>query len=343
MTLPHFRQELNQILDPRYGADFAKVVRSDWTRAEFLVTSWWKAYKQWEARDTFEAAYQDRRMTVRTFGADWGYQRDKTLRDLTVPNNRFFGDGRYTPLKQGEQRDHGDAFHKPDERAKYFANRGVDSSAYGQPQNFSDRMTKYALGLHDLSASLVNPRFSLFDQIHNGEDGAHFAFVPLSHQEDQVVLYDLIRHAKALRSDKPALYELVHGYRAEMTRVKLAQEFDLGVGYVAMPIENPTNGHPKFRLRYGLGNTTTALTKEGQKSLKVTPEVYQARQQAAVAFKSILDIRDAKNEIVVAFRKHAAGFPLYAERDGNLLRVFNIGGTAKQRTGQTISSRGALT
>lgn len=61
---------------------------------------------------------------------------------------------------------------------------------------------KYAAGLHDLSASLLNKDVSIFDQIHNKEDGAHSAFLPLTEEKDQELLFNLILCAKKV----PALY-----------------------------------------------------------------------------------------------------------------------------------------
>ncbi len=106
---------------------------------------------------------------------------------------------------------HDKIFHKTDEAQKYRANRGIDSSAFANPANFASRETKYDAGLHDLSASLLNPGLSIFDQIHNSDqggklnfkkeeiEGAHFSFLPLSKEEDQLMLYKLIQCAKRLR------------------------------------------------------------------------------------------------------------------------------------------------
>ena len=86
---------------------------------------------------------------------------------------------------------HDDIFHKTAEAQKYRAARGIDSSAFANPANFVSREKKYDEGLHDLSASLLNPGLSIFDQIHNTDvggklnfkkeeiEGAHFSFLPL--------------------------------------------------------------------------------------------------------------------------------------------------------------------
>ena len=31
----------------------------DWTWASGIINNWWKSFKEWEARDTFEAAFRE--------------------------------------------------------------------------------------------------------------------------------------------------------------------------------------------------------------------------------------------------------------------------------------------
>jgi len=335
--LKYERSTLNAVLD---NEDWRELQRN-WTAVRTKIQSWWRAYKKWEAKDTFTEAYQGRRMSVRTFGNDFDYQKSKTFGrgTIKVPDNRFHADSRYTPMSVEEQRIHNDAFRDGVEHQKYFALRGIDSSAFANPASFLSRETKYDEGLHDLSASLVNPDISLFKQIHNNEEGANFSFLPLSEEEDQEILYDLGRCAKALKQTFPDVYNLVRTYKAEMTRVKLAQEFDMGVGYTAVPIQNPGTG-PQYKLRYGLGTVTTIPGRVMPK--KVTGQDLDARRTAARKFKSILGIRDAKNEIVIAIRKHAGAFPMYAKREGNVLLCYNIVNNDRVFNGLTISAMGEM-
>jgi hypothetical protein len=329
-----------------------------WNVIKPLIVHWWEAYKAWEAKDHFNKAFQDQRMTVRTYpagfeGEEKGFTKQvrKTFDSISVASYnkavretevRIFADTRYTPLGKDELKTHDTVFHKSDESRHYHANRGIDSSAFAKPENFATREKKYESGLHDLSASLVNPKLSIFDQIHNNEEGTYFSFLPLSKEDDQAVLFCLIRAGKLLKGRLPELSNLVRDYKAEMTRVKLANEFDMAIGYTASPKANPGTG-PVYSLRYGLGKSTTVLGPTGQQTVQVTPAIYAARQQAALKFQSILGIREAKNEIVIAIRKHASGnFPIYGMRQGSLIQCFTISGDTKVFTGKSITSTGVM-
>jgi hypothetical protein len=231
------------------------------------------------------------------------------------------------------------------EAQKYHAKRGIDSSPFAVPSNFATREKKYEEGLHDLSASLLNhnTQIFVFDQTHNSGQGAHYSFLPLSQEADQEVIFTLTRYAKD-RVTFPQLYHKVRGFRAEMTRVKLAQDSDMAVGYSVIPVVKPPTespgARPAYKLRYGLGNTTTVA---GQSPL-VTAQIYQARQQTARRFKQILLTRPGlKNEIVIAIRKHAGPFPVYAVRQGKVLKCYDIVDNEMKLNGKTISANGHLT
>ncbi|MGH9401402.1 MAG: hypothetical protein ACRD2P_04760 [Terriglobia bacterium] len=328
--------------DGQFQATFLK---DNWAELQGRMGGWWAAYKKWEAADTFYEAFRDKRMTVRTFGADFKNQRDKKFAKIDLDPDRFFADGQYTrttPLQQALQH-RNTSYSGGSERENYWARRGIDSSPFADPANFISRDKKYEEGLHDLSASLLNPRLSIFKQIHNSEQGAHFSLLPLSPEEDQKLLYDLTRLAKELRTALPPLYLLVRGYRAEMTRIKVAQEMDMGTGYIMIRSSRPGGG-PQYKLRYGLVGT---MTYPGQKNPKapmpVTANVYAARRQAALKFKSILDKRDAKNEIIISIRCHAGQFPVYAIREGEELVCYKIVNDAMKPTGDVISANGHVT
>lgn len=356
------RDRLNDHLE--YGGDH---VQRNWKVVEPLLNCWWTAYKAWEANDNFNKAFRGRRMTVRTFPGGIGAFEKQVSKEfkrgsISLASStsagtevRIFADSRYTPLDPVTMRQHDEIFHKTEEHLKYRAMRGINSSAFAKPSNFATREKKYEEGLHDLSASLLNPDLSIFDQIHNTDvggklnyqgkeiEGAHFSFLPLSMEEDQLVLYRLIQCAKACRHALPELYTKVRDYRARMTRVKLANEFDMGIGYSAVPVANPPRGGPAYKLRYGLGKQTTITGQGGQQTVPVTAELYAARQQAALRFKRILGIRDAKNEVIIAIRKHKGPFPVYAVRSGNELLCYEIVGDQMRLNAKKISSAGVMT
>jgi hypothetical protein len=180
-----------------------------------------------------------------------------------------------------------------------------------------------------------------FDQIHNTEQGANFSFMPLPEPEDRMIC-TLISMAKTMRPHWPEMYSVIRDYRTKMTRAKLAQDSDMGVGYISIPVNNPGPGDRKFKLRYGLVNNLTVPTDvHPDGSIRVTPDVSHGRQQAGLDYCSILD-REGKNEIVIALRQHAGQFPVYAMREGDRLRCYSIVGGAPVFDGRTISGRGVM-
>ena len=217
-VLRQFRRNL--LITFKYRANDLEYLRRNWSFIHTDIISWWAAYKKWEAVDTFNEAFDDKRMTVRTFAAGFATQAWKTFDrgKIQLSKDRFFADSRFTALPGDQQQRQLVAFGR--EKQKYHAQRGIDSSAFANPASFATREAKYDAGLHDLSASLLNPKMSIWDQIHNSEEGAHFSFLPLSEMGDQEVMYNLVRLAKD-KVSIPGLYDLVRGYRAQMTRVKL--------------------------------------------------------------------------------------------------------------------------
>src|SRR5437660_1303954 len=100
---------------------------------------------------------------------------------------------------------------------------------------------------------------------------------------------------------------------------------------------------PAYKLRYGLRMQTT-LAKDGQKTTKaVTEAVYEGRQEAARSFKSIFGKRGEgegqKNEIVITPRKRRGPFPVYASREGNELKCYEIVNNKASRRGDSLTKR----
>jgi hypothetical protein len=322
------------------------------------------SYKAWERDDDFNTAFSDNRMSVRTFGAKFEDQNRQSIGladPLILDSSRFIKDSRYTPTTKQEQDGLQKQFKIESNRRRnlvqfepgpggsvkavgaYWQNRAIDSAVFANPANFATRDNKYDWGLHDLSASLLNSKLSIFEQIHVSEEGAHFSFVPLAQPEDQSVIYTLVRMAKIMRPYWPEMYALIREYRAKMTRVKLAQNFDMGTGYMAIPVKNPGPRDRKFKLRYGLvEEVTVPKDVHGSGVLKVTPEVYEGRQQAARNYRSILD-RTGKNEIMIALRQHNGPFPVYAQRRDKTLLCYDIVGGSPVPNQHQISENGVMT
>jgi len=325
LTLNLRRDHLNNVLD-QWDTNW---VKDNWLDVKGRITGWWTAYKVWETKDTFDEAFHDDRMTVRSFSPDFAYEVSKTIAPGTIgiAPDRFYANSGYANLSDLDQKAHAANFTQANEHNKYWAERGIDSSAFANPANFASREKKYAEGLHDLSASLLNHNYKIMDQVHHKtDDGAHFAFLPLSPEADQEVIFRLARYAKD-RVTIPELYPMVRGFRAEMTRLKLADPEDAGTGMTAVPAPRGGTG-PQYKMRYG------SKTLAG----------YAVRKAAARKFKGILARRPGlKNEVVIAIRQHAGPFPVYAVRNGNRFKCYDIVRKAMTLNGDEISPDGHLT
>jgi hypothetical protein len=356
MGLKKSREALSQRLMADGGASFPAWAAANRVELERLVLTWRDALKASEAMETFEDVYADRRMSVRSFSPAFDDEVDKRLKDFKiVGTGRVRPDSQYVGgLPAAKQREIAADFNEsPDLKKFYDPRRGMDSTAFADPANFATRLAKYSAGLHDISASLLNPEVPIFDQVHHKTDqGAFFAFVPLPHEEDQALLYHLIRAAKALKGSQPWLYDKVRALRAEITRVKLAGEDDMALGYSIVPVANPVQGQPAHKLRYGLGAKATPVEGEtpdakltafsaGLTMMVTTQEVYEARQKSGMNYKSILGramrrTEGRKTEILLALRHHGGSFPVFGKRVGNELKELSIAGGVQGSLGRTL-------
>lgn len=350
------REALNQRLMADAGKTFPQWAAANRGETERLIKTWRDDLKVAETGESFEDVYADDRMSVRSFSASFDNEVHKGITDFAiVGTGRVRPDSNYVgKLSAGDQADHLDKFSKsPDKKKFYDPKRGMDSSAFADPANFATRLTKYAAGLHDISASLLNHQVPLFDQVHHKTDqGAFFAFVPLPPQEDQALLYHLIRAAKESKATQWWLYDKVRALRAEITRVKLAGEDDMAIGYSIIPVSFPQAGQPAYKLRYGLGakaspsegevpNAKATMAHKTMTMVITTKEVYEARQKSGINYKSILDRalrrqNGRKTEIVVALRNHSGAFPVYGKRVGSELQEISIAGGIESVPGRTL-------
>jgi len=350
------REALNQRLMADAGRTFPQWAAANRGETERLIKTWRDDLKAAEAGESFEDVYADDRMSVRSFGASFDTEVHKGIRDFSIVGvDRVRPDSNYVgKLSAADQGDHRAKFGtSPDKNKFYDPKRGMDSSAFADPRNFASRLTKYTAGLHDISASLLNHQVPLFDQVHHKTDqGAFFAFVPLPPQEDQALLYHLIRAAKETKATQWWLYDKVRALRAEITRVKLAGEDDMGVGYSIIPVSHPQAGQPAYKLRYGLGakvnpsegevpNAKATFADKTKTMVITTKEVYEARQRSGIHYKSILERalrrkNGHKTEIVLALRNHAGAFPVYGKRVGDELKEISIAGGVEGAPGRTL-------
>jgi hypothetical protein len=112
--LEYHRQELNKFLNQWQPA----LLVNNWLPIERAIDGWWNSYKQWEKQDTFDKAFQDDRMTVRSFPAGFEDQRAKEFSTLNIEADRYFADGQYTRLSDEERKKHAEIFNAPREIGK---------------------------------------------------------------------------------------------------------------------------------------------------------------------------------------------------------------------------------
>ena len=285
MSLDTARFNLTRALDdPRYLVALVK----EWPKASKTILEWWDEYKAWERADTLEKAFNDHRLTARYYKRAFDAQLDMMAKK---------GEG-------GEQV----AFpgHKVAVGLQWLGE-------YTKPDNFlpvAQGMTrrKIELGLYDQSARLLDGRRKISEQVFGKiAEGHLYSFSPLSDPDDQVAFHHLNEVGKKLRNDNTELYTLVREIRSKMTRIKLAQETDMGTNYTATKPEDSVN--PKFK--YGISRTTTMPkdSKPTAYSEQQAEDILKGRRLTALNFKGIL-IPQKGNEITVAYRQHAGMFPI---------------------------------
>lgn len=307
MSLDHTRSLLKQniVADNTFSSERGK-------RLVQLANDWFNDYKDWEKDDRFLTAIDEKRMCISQRGLD------------TV-----IGDGKPAWLGVKDQdKQQGNVQSVQYKTLTYRT--GVDSlkerlnpANFGRAEGEITRL-KYKLGLHDLSASLMNPKKpTISEQARWDLDGTKkdwpIVFMPLPKMEDLVVFNMLnLLHKEWRKGGHDDLAETVAFVRRRMTRVKLAQDSDMGAGLINV---NPGgSGDPnKAKFRYGLADVQSKKITE-----KLWLPVYKEgvsllRQAKALEYQSILATQQgSSNEIVVAFRQHKSPrFPIITQWTGN--------------------------
>lgn len=307
-----------------------------------LAYNWFKDLKDWEREETFPRAFQDNRMTLRLLNAEVSRSANDYQRDVKAFKARQ-ADGTYK---------------KTGELTKVYLSGGMAGLRdRSNPANFEHRnqsgnfdpsvqSKKNALGLHDLSARLLDKRFDIGKQGFNLDKTKHAVFMPVPTPEDHELFYQLNFMAKAdteLKTDSEFV-SAVHYIRARMTRIKLAEETDMGAGFLVMQ----ALGSGRTRIRYGLSGAVTEqdeavvqkrkekqeaelkMTMEerlqsvklrkmdptAEMSPSLTPEQIQHRIRTARNYKSVLRTAEelGTNELAVAYREHASrDFPMITD------------------------------
>jgi hypothetical protein len=257
------------------------------------IWQWWNLYKAWEEGDTFKTAFEQSRLciTQRPVGTK---QYDMKAKQGGSTLTEFPG-------------------------VKYSV--GTDSiKARLNPDNFrgtakTGMEMKYALGLFDLSGSLLNPAYdTIKGQLRWGTDsskgGMAVVFVALPHEED-VALYNLIKIHVVRKRPEPELEDMIRFFSDRMTRPSLADPGDMGAG----PSDLSAEGEPTY-IRYGWKTATRGV---------LTNKTKERAKTAAYHYKSILDNARAvtgrgsqkvvsSNEVTITLRQSKSNrFPIITE------------------------------
>jgi hypothetical protein len=337
MSLPRYREALILALATNIFANKSYVLGA--------ICDWWIALKDWEKEETFDRALSEGRMSVRTIKYETVHKPLSMVRSVEP--------------EKGKQELGG------------ISDTGITGLLKRMdPSNFvspSGQSSKYDLGLHDMSASLLHPDRKIEHQLYGygfqtdshavtQASSTYVVFMPLPAPEDHSLFIVMNQIAKEERRRTPEIYEKVRAIRAELTRVKFADADDSHIGFVEVSTKlNPE----KYKYRYGIRQSDVE-TVAGQYSGDLARRRNAARKYTSIletAFERSLrtcNPADAKkvkfyNEIIVAYRKHASAlFPLFARWNADLKPprfqvVMSTGTAMEDLKGWTISSTGTLT
>ena len=266
--------------ESRKAVDIAYREGSDWNVLTPLIEQWFADLKAWEGIDTFNAAFQDKRMTCRQVNID----------PVTARGGAFDVGGRQMTLARDV----------PGIKARMVPTN------YFHPHTVRPR--KNELGLHDLRTSLLTDARPIKTQL-KGYENVLALFVPLPTEDDLYLFDSLNQTAKK----EPAGAVLMKTLRSQLTRVKLAQASDMGSTFQNAPLP----GQPE-RFRYGLDGTIIGENQRGR-AVKIgapaTAEELFNRKTNALRYKSILvNPVTTVNEIALAYRQHASPlFPMFTQ------------------------------
>ncbi len=303
--LGNARRRLTTLLQ---ASDIAEVVSKDPARVVQYMREWLLAYKAWELTDTdFYEIWRDKRMFVRSIGASdsnyatlqvkkpsleaWKKDGWASAAGEDVPTRDIIGvaynTGRDGLLKRLD----------PDK----FLNRGTGPTK-----------TKYAEGLLDVSGTVLRPDKKISMQLHAKPMKDHWqCFVPLGKEKDQELLLlvkdKLTQLQIVLGTTHSGFNQIRAQYKqicARVTRLKLAFETDLALGFVAIPdLGGGTAKYkylPKTAPKYSMNNQTPGLAN--------TTPTFNAELQALLRnnvsrYKSVVGIA-IKNEVRISIRNH---------------------------------------
>ena len=262
-----------------------------------LVTGWFTELKKWESEETWDRAFDAGRMTFRVVNPNSNTTPPKIdkvtgkIGDLTVVQTKA------QPMSF------------------------LDRSAQGinnrlNPENFSlDKKAsqKMTLGLHDLPATLLDPKRRISDQAKGYFSPTKAVYLPVPMQEDLSLFYRLSDLSKGEFKDSPGFAVKVQEIRNSLTRIKLAQSTDMGTSYVNLQKPNDDRVH----IRYGLYGKITDPPQGESKPIarQATVEELKNRLENRVKYHAIISAKYGHNEIVISYRSHGNPrlFPMFTE------------------------------
>jgi len=247
-----------------------------------FLKAWFESLKAWEAQETFERAFSENRMCVRMAPPDMkrGASQSKATHNAEGPT----GKNVMIRYHLGSVADH--------QNPENFGAGEADLANFAAGATAS---RKNELGLHDVSAVLMSAGKTITEQLFNKENRQPL-FIPIPHEEDLQLLYQIEQVAKADRSGP--IHDFYVWARARITRIKYGDEADMTTGFL-----ETTDADGGSHYRYGDAT-------EGGKT--VDSALLNQRRRNALEYRSkVLTGKPVdNNEVTLKIRQHAGIFPL---------------------------------
>jgi hypothetical protein len=249
MSLEHSRGGvLNMLVSREFEAVFTDSQKWENTGQD-IVKRWLDDLKAKEDKETFKKAFDDKRMTIRGIGApasgaDDSWKRGGLTKPFGTQHKAMTGITGNVTTSEIQLYKGVDGMKERLKPANFLPSVKV-------PNNVKPK-AKYALGLYDLSATLLTNDRPITDQIKGYHGKAIWVFMPVPRQEDLKTFYGLNQCAKKPDSC-PAYKQYVRMLASRITRIKLAQASDMHTGYIDVAgLDYYAPPKAKTSIRYGL-------------------------------------------------------------------------------------------
>jgi hypothetical protein len=278
-------------------------------KADQSIREWHFHVQMWQDNDDLVTAFLEGRLTHRTMCHPGGRQYDYEGRSDTNLLGIINNDDYYKPiLNEATKLDNG-GWAKSPTLAEREKTARLDAGGAGivrrlTPNNFitgpgKGRSDKYLLGLHDLSASLLNPDGYTLKMY---TDLTLVVLMPLPLAEDVALFYRLRDLSKSASCPSAGFKQAVDQMASQFTRPRIASSLDMGAQYVV----SKSKRHGQDSIKYVKGSGAKVTSKD-------TPA--QTVQNVRTNYRDILkkDLTGA-NEITIAYRKYGTRnkFPCFA-------------------------------